>query len=190
MASFMKFISPELKRILKELFPVMFLCVVGGVLAGLILNTMEADIKRIPGLLVLLPAVLAMRGNISGAIGSRLGSALHLGLIEPDLKWNKTLSDNVCASLILNVVMSLVLGIIAHYTSVAFGFESAGVVTLTLISLIAGTVAGVVLTGLSVFIAITSYAMGLDPDNVVNPLLLTSGDILTVICLLFAAKLF
>lgn len=190
MASFMKFISPELRRILKELFPVMLLCVFGGVLAGLILNTMEEDINNIPGILVLLPAVLATRGNISGAIGSRLGSALHLGLIEPDLKWNKTLSDNVWASIILNVVMSFFLGVMAHYMCLLFGFKSAGIITLTLISLIAGTFAGIILTGLSIFIAITSYARGLDPDNVVNPLLLTSGDILTVVCLLFAAKLF
>ncbi len=175
---------------LKELFPVLFVCIIGGVFAGVVLTNMAEDLTRIPGLLVLLPAVLATRGNISGAIGSRLGSALHLGLIEADLKWNKPLSDNVWASIILNVVMSLFLGIIAYFVCVLFNIEGASIITLTLISLIAGTVAGIILTGLSVLVSITAYAKGLDPDNVVNPILLTVGDILTILCLFFVAKLF
>jgi len=182
--------SPELKKILREIFPVLFLCVIGGIIAGVFLNSMEDEITRIPGLLVLLPAVLATRGNISGAIGSRLSSALHMGLIEPDLRWNKTLADNVWASIILNIVLSVFVGIFAHWACLIFGFESAGIITLTLISLITGTIAGVILTIMSVFVAIVSTARGFDPDNVVNPTLLTIGDILTVLCLFIVAKIF
>ena len=138
-----------------------------------------------------------MRGNISGAIGSRLGSALHLGLIEPRFKWNPALADNIWASLILNVVMSFLLGIVAAVAYFLFFSADVGdttlielVINLTLISLIAGTSAGIILTALSVFIAITTYSYGLDPDNVVNPILLTMGDILTVLCLLLTAKFF
>ena len=188
--------ASELKKILKELFLVLVLCTFGGVAAGLILNSMENELYKIPGLLVLLPAVLAMRGNISGAIGSRLGSALHLGLIEPRFKWNPALVDNIWASLILNVVMSFLLGIVAAVAYFLFFPSDANlgilglIIKLTTISLIAGTGAGIILTALSVFIAIATYSYGLDPDNVVNPILLTTGDILTVLCLLLTAKFF
>ena len=77
-----------IKGILKESFPILLLCTIGGVIAGMILHDMENELDLMPGIFILLPAILGMRGNISGALGSRLGSALHLGLIEPELKWN------------------------------------------------------------------------------------------------------
>ena len=178
-----------IKKILKESFPVLFLCTVGGVLAGVILQDMEMDLKETPGILILLPAILGMRGNISGALGSRLASALHLGLISPELRWNKPLSDNFWASIILNVVMSFLLGIVAFLTCVATGYEGASVIQLTAISLIAGTLAGLILTFLSIFLALVTFSRGLDPDNVLMPSLSTVGDIITILCLLVAVRI-
>lgn len=179
-----------IKKILEESFPVLFLCTVGGVLAGVILQDMEMDLKETPGILILLPAILGMRGNISGALGSRLASALHLGLISPELKWNKPLSDNFWASIILNIIMSFLLGILAFLTYVAAGYdEPASVIQLTAISLIAGTLAGLLLTFLSIFLALITFSHGLDPDNVLMPSLSTVGDIITILCLLMAVKI-
>lgn len=179
----------SLGRILKESFPILLLTTVGGVAAGLLLDSMKDKFALIPGLLILLPAILGNRGNISGALGSRLASALHLGLIEPKLKLNKTLKDNVLAALILNIILSFILGIITYYAYILSGFQGqipASIIDLTLISFIAGTLAGVILTVASVLLAILSYSKGLDPDNVLAPLLSTFGDIITVLCLLFA----
>jgi mgtE-like transporter len=177
----------EVRRILKESIPILVLCAVGGVAAGLMLQGMEDDLLEIPGLLILLPASLGMRGNISGALGSRLASSLHLGLIEPELKWNKPLSNNIWAAMLLNVLMSFLSGIIAYSAYELANFpDHANVLQLTTISLIAGTLAGVILTVLSVSLAIVAYARGLDPDNILMPSLSTVGDIITVFCLLFA----
>lgn len=178
-----------IKKILRESFPILFLCTVGGVVAGVVLHDMEIELTTIPGLLILLPAILGMRGNISGALGSRLASALHLGLINSELKWNKPLSDNFWASIILNVVMSFLLGIIAFLTCVATGCREASIIQLTAISLIAGTLAGLILTLLSIFLALITFARGLDPDNVLMPSLSTVGDIITVLCLLIAVRI-
>ncbi len=183
--------NAEIKRILKESIPVLIICSLGGVGAGIILQNMEEYLFTIPGLLILLPASLGMRGNISGALGSRLASALHLGMIEPELKWgNKSLEDNVFSALLLNVIMSFLLGVIAY---VAFELSHFGVhasiLQLTAISLIAGTLAGVFLTFLSVSLAILTYSKGFDPDNMLMPSLSTVGDILTVFCILFAVRI-
>lgn len=178
------------KKIIKESLPILILTAVGGVIAGLLLHDMEADITMIPGVLVLLPAILGLRGNISGVLGSRLASALHLGLIDAELKWNKPLADNIYASMILNVVMSFLLGIIAYYAYIFAGFsDSASIIQLTLISLIAGTLAGVILTALTVLLSILTFARGFDPDNILMPSVSTVGDIITVLCLLFAIRI-
>lgn len=183
----------EIKKILKESIPILFLCTLGGVAAGLILDGMKDQFSMIPGLLILLPAVLGNRGNISGALGSRLASALHLGLIEPHFNWRNTvLKDNFIAAMALNVVMSLALGVIAYESYVLFGMQDqmpASVIDLTLIALIAGTTAGVFLTILSMVLAISTYSRGWDPDNVLAPSLATVGDITTVLCLAIAAKI-
>ncbi len=180
------------KSILKQSIPVFTLCSVGGVAAGLILEALKEDLSLIPGILILLPAILGMRGNISGALGSRLASALHLGLLEPKLRWNQTLSDNLKASLLLNTMMAFLSGILAYYVYSISGYSEhapASIIHLTLISIIAGTLAGILLSVLTVYIAIFTYSKGLDPDNVLAPSLATIGDILTVLCLLFSIKL-
>lgn len=178
------------KDILRESLPILLLTTLGGVIAGLALEYTKIALQEIPGLLILLPAILGMRGNISGALGSRLGSALHLGLISPEIKWNKTLHENTLASLILNILMSFFLGIIAYFFYVLSGFGSdASIIQLTAIALIAGTLAGVILTGMTIILAIVTYGHGLDPDNILMPLLSTIGDIITVICLLLAVSL-
>jgi len=182
----------SVKRILAESIPILTLTTVGGVLAGVFLDDMIHYINLVPGIIILLPAILGMRGNISGALGSRLASALHLGLIEPELRWNKTLADNIYASLILNVVMSVFLGFVA-YSAYAITCPETGppasVMDLTLISLLAGTIAGIVLTILSALLAIVTYSKGLDPDNMLAPSLATVGDIITVLCLLLAVRI-
>jgi mgtE-like transporter len=177
------------KDIIKESLPVLLLTTIGGVIAGLLSEHTKIQLAEIPGLLILLPAILGMRGNISGALGSRLGSALHLGLISPELKWNKTLHENTLASLILNISMSLILGVVAYffYIFAGLGYD-ASIIKLTAISLIAGTLAGIILTGTTIILALVTYGHGLDPDNVLMPSLSTIGDIVTVICLLLAVN--
>ena len=167
----------------------------------MMLQTLEKKLYLVPGILILIPAILGMRGNISGALGSRLASALHLGLIKPErpflgyltpMRWNKPLSDNIWASLILNVLMSFLLGIIAYVAYILTIPQEHSLILmfqLIMISLITGILAGVILTGLTVSLAIITYAKGLDPDNVLLPSLSTVGDIITVLCLIIAVKI-
>ena len=49
---------------------------IAGVTLGAITDTLE---HLLPGLLVLVPAAIGMRGNIFGALGSRLGTSIHTG---------------------------------------------------------------------------------------------------------------
>ena len=178
-----------LKSILKQSIPIFTLCTFGGVAAGVILNWITLDLKLVPGIIILLPAVLGMRGNISGALGSRIASALHLGLIHPELKWNKTLSINLQASLILNTLMSIISGFLAYISYMLFlspGESPASLPQLVLISFFSGSLAGLILSLLTVSLALLTYSRGLDPDNILAPSLATIGDIITVLCLLLS----
>ena len=50
-----------------------------SLVAGLTLAALTDTFQRIPGLLVLVPAAIGLRGNVFSALGSRLSTAIHTG---------------------------------------------------------------------------------------------------------------
>ncbi len=177
----------SVKSIVGEALPFELVCTIGGVFAGVILVWMIDAIEMIPGLLVLVPAILGMRGNISCTLGSRLGSAIHLGLISR-IERNPELINNVAGSLTLSLIMSVVLGILAHLFTVALGMQSVGVVVLVSIAVFAGVSSGLILAVIAVVITIGAFRYGIDPDNVTTPALGTLGDVITMLMVFCAAE--
>lgn len=178
-------------RILKESAPIFFFLILFELLAGVILITYQDRLEIIPGLLILLPAILSLRGNLSSALGSRLGSATHLGLIESRFSFSifktETIKENIYATFILNILLSFVLGILAYLVAVGVGLEEVSLLALVLISLIAGIISGVFLMFLTIFLAVYTSSKGLDPDNVLTPTVATVGDVFTVLLLFLSA---
>ena len=177
----------SIRSIVREALPFELMATIGGVISGLILSGMSNELELIPGLIVITPAVLGMRGNISCTLGSRLGSAIHLGLITK-IDRNPELVNNVSGSLLLSLIMSIILGIVGHLITVGLGLQSAGAFTLTLIAVIAGVSSGIILSFVAVLLAIGMFRFGFDPDNVVTPAIATIGDIVSMIMLFMAAK--
>ncbi|MCJ2520334.1 MAG: magnesium transporter [Candidatus Thermoplasmatota archaeon] len=174
----------SLPSIYRESLPVLLLAGLGLITAGLLLERMEEVLGRTPGLLVMIPALVALRGGISGAMGSRLGSAVHMGLIGKGNLWNEETRQNVAAALILSVALSSLVGALSHFTSILLGLESAGLAKLVLIATVAGTAAGTAQVGITFGIILIAFRRGLDPDNVTAPSLATVGDIITMLLLL------
>ncbi len=177
----------SIQSIVREALPFELMATIGGVISGLILSGMSNELELIPGLIVITPAVLGMRGNISCTLGSRLGSAIHMGLITK-IDRNPELVNNVSGSLLLSLIMSIILGIAGHLITVGLGLQSAGAFTLTLIAVIAGVSSGIILSFVAVLLAIGMFRFGFDPDNVVTPAIATIGDIVSMIMLFMAAK--
>ena len=179
------------KEMVKQSLPLLILCGIGGVVAGNTFSGMK-DIFQpgsssfIPGLIVVIPAIIALRGNISTALGSRLGSAYHLGLIDADNLWNNDLKQNVLGSFILNFVMSIIIGVLAIVSSLFLGFP-AEPVKLIIIVLLAGVLSGIILTFLTIGIIYVVFKRGYDPDNIPGPALATFGDIVTMLCIFWSA---
>ncbi|MEL4304656.1 magnesium transporter [Methanococcoides sp. LMO-2] len=177
----------SVRSIVKEALPFQLIATLGGAVAGLILTGMTEELELIPGLIVIYPAVLGMRGNISCTLGSRLGSAIHMGLITK-IERNPELTNNILGSLILGFILSVALGILGHGMTALLGLESAGVVALTVIAVLAGVSSGLILAVIAVFLALGMFRFGFDPDNVVTPAIATIGDIVSMFMLLMAAK--
>jgi len=178
-----------LKEMLKQSLPLLILCGIGGIFTGSILGSMVDIFHRIPGLLVIIPGIIALRGNISTAFGSRLGSAYHLGLINADDMWNESLKQNVIGSLTLSVLVSAAIGVFAYGTTVLIFHQTVSLIFLLGTVLLAGITSGLLLTLFTIGIIYLVFKRGYDPDNITGPALATVGDITTMLCIFASAIL-
>src|SRR5438093_8922410 len=95
----------------------------GDLLAGLTLGSITGTLEKLPGLLVLVPAAIGMRGNIFGALGSRLGTAIHAGTFRLSTRPDTLVGQNLAASLSLSLSISLALAVLAKAIAVGFGLD-------------------------------------------------------------------
>ncbi len=179
----------SISSIVREALPFELIATVGGVFAGVIFAGMTKELEMIPGLIVIYPGVLGLRGNISSTLGSRLGSAIHMGLITGFDRHNPELTNNISGSLILSFITAILLGFLGHFMTLAFGFESAGAFKLILICVISAMSSAIILSFVAVLLAIGMFRFGFDPDNVVTPSIATIGDIVSMLMLFLSAKL-
>jgi mgtE-like transporter len=176
------------KEMVKQSLPLIIFCGIGAILAGSTLGAMKDLLIEIPGLIVIIPAIIAIRGNISTAFGSRLGSAYHLGIINADNMWNKELLENIKGSLFLSFFVSIIIGILAYITSFILNVYP-DPVKIILIVLIAGIMSALILTLMTIGIIYLVFKRGYDPDNITGPALATFGDIITMLCIFGSALL-
>ncbi|MFA7561989.1 MAG: magnesium transporter [Methanoculleus sp.] len=156
-------------------------------IAGIYLGSARDVLALIPGLMVLLPSIIDMRGNIAGVLASRLSSSMHLGAFSIDFEEGTILGDNIRASFIITVLIAFVLGIFAYLASALSGLPTVGITDLVLISVMSGIVSGLLVMGITVVIALASYRYGLDLDMIGAPTVTTSGDVVTLPILVLSA---
>jgi mgtE-like transporter len=176
------------KEVVKQSLPLLIICGLGGIITGNFLGAMIELFKEIPGLLVVIPAVIALRGNINTTLGSRLGSAYHLGIIDAENMWNNELKQNILGSLILSFLISLIIGILAYISSIFLQIYPNPLVIISIV-ILAGGLSGIILAFLTVIIIYIVFKRGYDPDNITGPALATFGDIITILCIFFSALL-
>jgi mgtE-like transporter len=174
----------------REALPILSVSAVGGLFAGLVLGGMDAELRRIQGLLVLVPALLATRGNVYGSLGARLGSALHQGLIEPRISaGNERLRAAAAAAVSSGLLVSSLAAIMAFALLVVLGRPVAPIWTLVGVALISGLISGGVLLTAVVTVVLIGYRRGLNPDTLAGPVVTTTGDVVGVATLLIAARI-
>ncbi len=167
----------EFWAIYREALPILIVALGGGLFAGLVLEGLLESVERFPGLLVMVPVFLATRGNVYGALGGRISSGLHQGLLKPRFERNERLVNAVIASFINGIGISIVIGILSWAALSVLGRPTAALAELVGIMLIAGTLTSIILIfGLLVLI-FTGFKLGYDPDNLVGPVVTTLGDI-------------
>lgn len=158
--------------------------------AGAVLGSITGTFEMLPGLLVMVPAAIGLRGNIFGALGNRISTAIHTGTFRVSARRESVLIQNVLASMSLTFILSLLLAVIARFISVAFGVQNTiSVMDLALISIVGGLMASLVVLAATVVLSVGAVRRGWDLDNLVAPTVSTLGDVITIPSLFLATKL-
>jgi mgtE-like transporter len=161
----------------------------GDLAAGVVLGAATGRLEQVPGLLLLIPPAIGMRGNIFAAMGSRLGTALHLGQFEPKLRRGGVLGDNVAAVTVNTLVLSAAIAPMARLASIAFGVTSVTTLDFVVVSLLGGVISSAVVLLVTVSAAVVGARRGWDIDYVTPPLATVTGDAVTLPALLAASWL-
>lgn len=149
--------------------------------AGALLGVISETFETYPGLLVLVPAAIGLRGNIFSALGTRLSTSIHTGQFTLSARRDNVLGQNVSASIVLTLSISLALAFIAKGVAVALGVEGTIPVSdLVVVSVLGGLLASVVVLVATVGMAAGAVRYGWDLDNVGAPIVSTLGDVLTI----------
>ncbi|WP_435155652.1 magnesium transporter [Haladaptatus sp. DFWS20] len=174
----------------REALPALAASVVGGLFAGVVLGGMRAELRDVQGLLVLVPALLATRGNVYGSLGARLASGLHQGLVEPSfVPDDERVWAAIVASLANGILASLFASVVAFSVLRLLSDPVAPLPTLVAIALIAGLLSGTALTVAVVLVVFAGYRQGKNPDTLVGPLVTTTGDVFGISFLLLAVRI-
>ena len=171
-------------REFREIFTAELISVTGGLLAGTILAIYINQILLIPGLLILLPGFLEMRGNISGALAARLGTALDLKRIPPKISGSNFVKQNIWATFAETIVVALSLAAVAY--AVTYFIFGAATLKIFLIAIMAALLSNAIESFLTTHATFWLYKKGHDPNNVMGPYVTTTGDIVSVFSLLLA----
>lgn len=154
--------------------------------AGLSLGHADGPLERLPGLLVLIPGALAIRGTVFGSLGARLGTAMHTGQFEQDLAPGGWLWRQLEAAQLLTVILSVETAAIAKAIGAGLGLAMLPLWDLVAISVLGGLLAGVALMAVTVTLARTAQRRDWNMDDIGAPTITAAGDLFAIPALLLA----
>jgi len=169
------------------MLPVLLVLTVIEIGSGLVLGSFESDLLRYPSLLILVPVTIGTAGNLGSILAARLSTAFHLGTLsfspEDDM-----LAGNALATVALALTVFPVIGVGAWGLAVLTGGAKLTAGTVVLVALLSGAVLAVLAVVVTAIATYAAYRRGLDPDDVVIPVVTNTCDVLGVVVLFAVVK--
>ncbi|MEM4260283.1 MAG: magnesium transporter [Candidatus Woesearchaeota archaeon] len=167
----------------KEILSSEIFSLTGGLAVGTLLLYISDKLWLLPGLFILWPGLLDLNGDLSGSVAARISSALHLGTLDLNKKYEKHVVGNLIASFVLSIIMGFILGFIAFLSTLLFFHKnSPQIIFVGGISALCGAILTIPVT---ITLSIMFYLRGNDPNNIMGPFMATIGDVAGAIGLIF-----
>lgn len=161
-----------------------------GLISGIVLSSNERILYSFPIILLVLPSLNSLIGDISTVLCSRLTSHLYIGTIPPKIQKSDRLKEDFYG-LLITILLSLIALIILGYSmGVATGIDIVNPVLIIIILLIT-----ILLLFVSMFVflfisAIFIFKQGKDPNNFLIPFVTSLADFLTPLFIIIFIQIF
>ncbi|MDZ7849874.1 MAG: magnesium transporter [Halodesulfurarchaeum sp.] len=177
------------RAISRATLPTLLLLTAVAVGSGLLLGTFEGVLYRYPSLLILVPVTIGTAGNLGSLLASRLSTAFHLGTLS-FRPGDEQLGGHALATVALALTLFPLVGAGAWVLALVTGRVVLPLWRVLAISTLSGAGLAVVAIIATVLTTYGAYRAGLDPDDVVIPVVTVTADVFGVVMLFVAVALF
>lgn len=168
------------RRTLRQGWVALTVTALGNIPTGIALAAMADRLERLPGLLILIPGAIGMRGAIFGALSSRLSTSLNAGLLRFTSDRDSVLMQNVGAATLQTFTSALYLALASRAFSAVAGLPSIPVWDLITLSVLGGVLASAFVLACTVGITYLGQRRDWDLDSVNSPTITFIGDSVTL----------
>jgi len=176
------------RRISRSMLPLLAVLTLVELGSGLVLDTLRETLFEFPSLLVLVPVTIGMAGNLGSILAARLSTAFHLGLLSFSPE-DERLAGNTVATVALALTIFPAVGAGAWLLQGLFGATELGLGTMLAVATLSGLVLALLAVAVTLAATYAAYRFGLDPDEVVIPVVTNTCDVLGVVVLFVVVEL-
>ena len=165
------------------MFPTFIVAGLGMVGAGLVLDVVQFwPVFTEVGVIIMVPALLGLKGNLEMTLASRLSTACNLGKLD-----TKNVAMNmILGNLILVQCQGIVVGFLASLVGMLMSwlpegkFNTDHALLLIASAMVTASIASLVLGLVMVAVILLARKFSCDPDNVATPIAASLGDVTTL----------
>lgn len=171
-----------------------FIAGFGMVAAGVLLDYSQLSelFINVQEVVILVPSLLGLKGNLEMTLASRLSTQVNIGKIHD----HKTTVSAVFGNSILIQLQSIIVGFLAAFLAALLEFINMNTfnpshfLILITTSVATASFASLLLASIVMFIIIVSSKFNVNPDNVATPIASSLGDLVTLAILLGVGTFF
>ena len=165
-------------KIVRETFPSEIISIIGDILAGIILLLLIVHFKSFLVLILIIPALLSLRGILSGPFIARTSRDLIVGQFN-----KRSWAENTLATFFLSILTGILIGFLSLMMNIyLFKTDILSFEIFFLIPLISITLTLLISIPCSTILNYIAFNYGIDPNNMVSPIMTAVDDFFTVIC--------
>jgi len=166
-------------KIIKESIIVVFISSLIGIVTGTFLSSNDEILNTIPFILLTLPAINSLIGDISTIMISRLTTHLLIGSIPPHIKKTQRLIEDFIG-LFLTILLSLIILLAAGYIiAYSTGLELINLFEVIIIIILTVIVMFIIIFIMMFMSSILLFKKGKDPNNFLIPFITSLIDFLS-----------
>jgi len=185
--------SHLVSEIVKDSMPVLLLSVLLTSFAGLALRSVLDKLLFLVPLLIMIPALNDMIGDMGSVIASKFTTGLFLGKVKGD-PWRSSFVKNLFnAKIKVALASAIYLSLLALFFSSVKGFNLDAIFAakIILLGIVSAVIIVSILFSVAVVIGVKIFKRGEDPNNFLIPISTSIADVVTLLVVsLFAILLF